>query len=116
MQRCVQARCGQEGDAGRPRAGAIAAAAVVSMARGRSVADERGIARLGMVLGTGLGGLADRLDDAWSMPSHDTGWLVPSTATGHAGRVVCGSLGSGPHACDVVMLQGRVHGYEGQED
>ena len=96
-----------------PRAGAVAAATIVASARVPRVADQRGIARLGVVLGTGLGGLADRLDDAWSMPSRDTGWLVPSTATGHAGRVVCGSLGSGPHACDVVVLQGRVHGYEG---
>jgi len=78
-----------------------------------------GIPRLGVVLGTGLGGLADRLDEVWSMPSRDTGWLVPSTATGHVGRVVCGSLGiraslgGSGGACEVVMLQGRVHGYEG---
>jgi len=71
------------------------------------------------VLGTGLGGLADRLDDAWSMPARDTGWLVPSTATGHAGRVVWGVLqgqettAGGQQRCEVVMLQGRVHGYEG---
>ena len=107
---------------GRPmqlRAGAVAAAASVEAARGPQGAGTRGRPRLGVVLGTGLGGLADRLDDVWSMPSRDTGWLVPSTATGHAGRVVCGSLGirsslSGrTGACDVVMLQGRVHGYEG---
>jgi purine-nucleoside phosphorylase len=68
---------------------------------------------LGVVLGTGLGGLADRLDDAWSIPARDTDWLVPSTATGHAGRLVCGTLGGAAGGCDVVMLQGRVHGYEG---
>jgi len=72
-----------------------------------------------VVLGTGLGGLVDRLDDVRSIPARDTGWLVPSTAIGHSGRVVCGSLcGSRaqrgePEACDVVVLQGRVHGYEG---
>ena len=106
---------GREG----PRLRAGAAAAVVAAAAGRREVCEPGLPRLGVVLGTGLGGLADRLDDAWSMPARDTGWLVPSTATGHAGRVVWGSLGGrgskddeSPR-CEVVMLQGRVHGYEG---
>ena len=103
----------------RLRAGAVAAAAVVAAAAGRRLVCEQGVARLGVVLGTGLGGLADRLDDAWSMAARETGWLVSSTATGHAGRVVWGSLGgrglrSGePSRCEVVVLQGRVHGYEG---
>ena len=66
-------------------------------------------ARLGVVLGTGLGGLAEEVEHAWSMPAADTGWLVASQATGHAGRLVCGRLGGLP----IAMLQGRVHGYEG---
>ncbi len=66
-------------------------------------------AAVGIVLGTGLGGLADRLDGAWSIASRDTGWLATSTATGHAGRLVCGRL----HGRPVAMLQGRVHAYEG---
>jgi purine-nucleoside phosphorylase len=61
------------------------------------------------VLGTGLGGLADRLGDAWVMPAAETGWLAKSTATGHAGRIVCGRL----YGVPIAMLQGRVHGYEG---
>jgi len=98
-----------------PRAGARAAAAVVvgrCAAAGDDAASERATRpRLGVVLGTGLGSLADRLVGLRSLPSGDTGWLAPSTATGHAGRVVCGLLpcGGGP----VAMLQGRVHGYEG---
>ena len=64
---------------------------------------------VGVVLGTGLGGLADRLDDSWSIDSRATGWLPTSTATGHAGRLVCGGLAGVP----LVMLQGRVHAYEG---
>jgi purine-nucleoside phosphorylase len=64
---------------------------------------------MGVVLGTGLGGLAMRLGDSWSMSGADTGWLMPSSATGHAGRIVGGTL----RGTDVVMLQGRVHGYEG---
>ena len=100
-------------------AGALAGAAAVAAAAGRRVVCEPGVTRLGVVLGTGLGGLADRLDDAWSMAARETGWLVSSTATGHAGRVVWGSLGGRgsqggePSRCEVVVLQGRVHGYEG---
>lgn len=100
-------------------AGTVAGAAAVAAAAGRRVVCEPGVARLGVVLGTGLGGLADRLDDARSITARETGWLVSSTATGHAGRVVWGSLGGRgsqggePSRCEVVVLQGRVHGYEG---
>ena len=68
---------------------------------------ERG--RLGIVLGTGLGDLADRLENRFAMPSVETGCLPASTAVGHAGRIVSGRLDDTP----VVVLQGRVHGYEG---
>lgn len=88
--------------AGRPRRAAVEAAARVLAAGGRRAA-------LGVVLGTGMGGLVDRLDDGWTMPGVDTGWLARSTATGHAGRIACGQIDGVP----VVMLQGRVHGYEG---
>jgi len=87
---------------GRPRAAAVAAAEKVVAAGGHP-------ATIGVVLGTGLGGLADRLTGRWSMPSTETGWLAKSTATGHAGRIVCGTLRGVP----IAMLQGRVHGYEG---
>jgi purine-nucleoside phosphorylase len=90
------------GRGGRPRAAAVAAAE-------RIVAAGGGRAAIGVVLGTGLGGLADRLGDAWVMPAAETRWLATSTATGHAGRLVCGRL----YGVPVAMLQGRVHGYEG---
>lgn len=87
---------------GRPRHGAFDAAERVVAAGGCP-------ATIGVVLGTGLGGLADRLTGRFAMPSADTGWLAKSTATGHAGRIVCGTLRGVP----IAMLQGRVHGYEG---
>lgn len=65
--------------------------------------------RLGVILGTGLGGLIERLEGEQSVPGDRLGWLPRATALGHAGRVAWGQ-------CDghcVVMLQGRVHGYEG---
>ena len=92
----------------RPRAGAVEAAAQIKSAAGVP-ASGGGEPPLGVVLGTGLGGLADRLEGAWAIASRDTGWLASSTATGHRGRVVCGTL----RGRQVVALQGRVHAYEG---
>lgn len=89
---------------GGPSAEAIRAARLVVERGGRP-----GV--LGAVLGTGLGGLADRLDEAASIPAHETGHLPKSRATGHAGRIVTGSIAG----CPVVVLQGRVHGYEGYD-
>jgi len=93
-----------------PRAGAVAAARTVAAGGGRR--GWNGGVAVGVVLGTGLGALAERLEDAWSIPARDTGWLASSTATGHAGRVVVGRVGR-PGGCWVAALQGRVHGYEG---
>jgi purine-nucleoside phosphorylase len=95
-----------------PRDGAVAAARAVAVA-GLGRPGWRGRAAVGVVLGTGLGVLADRLEDAWSIPARDTGWLASSTATGHAGRVVVGRIGGRAQGCWVAALQGRVHGYEG---
>lgn len=87
------------------RAEAVAAAARVLAAGGR-----RG--SLGVVLGTGLGTLVERLDDVVCLPVAVTGWLAASTATGHAGRIACGRVAG----CPVIALQGRVHAYEGFDD
>ena len=87
------------------RAEAVAAAARLLAAGGRR-------ARLGIVLGTGLGGLVERFDDVVCLPVDVTGWLAASTATGHAGRIACGRVGG----CPVIALQGRVHAYEGFDD
>lgn len=66
-------------------------------------------ATVAAILGTGLGGLVDRLGTPRSLDAAATGWLPASTAIGHAGRIVCGTIGSVP----VIVLQGRVHVYEG---
>jgi len=94
------------GSAPAPRAAARAAAE-----RLRQLAGGRLTARpaVGVVLGTGLGEVADRLEDRWSIAAAETDWLAASTATGHAGRLVSGHLGGSA----VVLLQGRVHAYEG---
>lgn len=65
--------------------------------------------RVGIVLGSGLGGLAGRIAGAVSVPYTELpGFPVPSVE-GHAGRLVLGRLGGQEVAC----MQGRVHAYEG---
>ena len=65
--------------------------------------------RVGVVLGSGLGGLADELDDRVEIPYSDIpGWPV-STAIGHAGVLVLGSIGE----VSVAVMRGRAHLYEG---
>lgn len=67
------------------------------------------VPRLGIVLGSGLGGLAGRLESPEAIPFADLpGWPAAS-APGHAGRLLLGSIGGVP----VVCLQGRLHLYEG---
>jgi len=79
-----------------------AAAVIAARAPGREP-------KLGIVLGSGLGGLAARIDDAIAIDYRDLpGFPVPSVE-GHAGRLVIGRLGGTEVAC----LQGRVHLYEG---
>ena len=65
--------------------------------------------RVGIVLGSGLGALADELDDAVAFPFADLPGWPAATAPGHAGRLVLGALDGVP----VAALQGRFHLYEG---
>lgn len=65
--------------------------------------------RIGLVLGSGLGGFADSLTDAARIPFHEIPAFPRSTAIGHAGQMVIGNAGTVP----VAVMQGRVHLYEG---
>lgn len=73
----------------------------------RSVSDL--VPRIGIVLGSGLGGIADSLADVTAIPFADLPGWVPPSAPGHAGRLLLGRLEKMPVAC----LQGRLHMYEG---
>ena len=65
--------------------------------------------RIGIVLGSGLGAMAETLDDAVVTPYEAIpGWPV-STVEGHAGRLILGRC----HGIEVAVMQGRVHLYEG---
>ncbi len=65
--------------------------------------------RVGIVLGSGLGGLADKVEDAVVIPYADLPGFPRPSVHGHVGRLILGRLGGQPVAC----LQGRVHLYEG---
>jgi purine-nucleoside phosphorylase len=67
---------------------------------------------LGIVLGSGLGDLADELRDEVAIPFADLPGWPAATAHGHAGRLLLGTLEGRP----VVMLQGRFHLYEGNHE
>ncbi|MBU1080284.1 MAG: purine-nucleoside phosphorylase [Spirochaetes bacterium] len=62
-----------------------------------------------LVLGSGLGSLADDIEGAVALPYGDIPHFPVSTAPGHAGRLVAGSLAGVP----VLAMQGRFHFYEG---
>lgn len=63
----------------------------------------------GIVLGSGLGKLADEIKDAVIIPYKDIPGFVTSTAVGHKGNFLVGTLGGKR----VVAMQGRFHFYEG---
>lgn len=65
--------------------------------------------QVGLVLGSGLGGLADRLENPVYIPYSEIPGFVVSTAPGHAGRFVAGQLAGK----QVLCMQGRLHFYEG---
>jgi len=67
------------------------------------------VPEVGIVLGSGLGGLADELEDAVAIPFAELPGWPAATAPGHVGRLLLGRLGGRV----VVMLQGRFHLYEG---
>ncbi len=65
--------------------------------------------RIGLVLGSGLGGFADELSQVVRVPYANIPFFPQSTAIGHAGQMVIGLAENVP----VVIMQGRVHLYEG---
>ena len=65
--------------------------------------------RVGIILGTGLGGLVENIEIEATIDYGDIPHFPTSTATSHAGRLVCGTLAGVP----VLAMEGRFHLYEG---
>jgi purine-nucleoside phosphorylase len=65
--------------------------------------------RLALVLGSGLSGIADRLDSAFAVPFRNVPGLTPTTVPGHEGSLILGDWAGVP----VLVFAGRVHRYEG---
>jgi purine-nucleoside phosphorylase len=65
--------------------------------------------RVGIILGTGLGGLAQDIETEAAIPYTEIPHFPQSTVRSHAGRLVCGKLAGKP----VVAMEGRFHYYEG---
>lgn len=85
-------------------AAAAAAARVVERLVGRDMPTP--VAAI--VLGSGLGGLAELITNAVRIPFHDVPGFPPATVEGHAGALILGTLGDRP----VLCLAGRFHLYE----
>ncbi|MBV9764067.1 MAG: purine-nucleoside phosphorylase [Acidobacteriaceae bacterium] len=70
--------------------------------------------RIGVVLGSGLGAFADSLVHATRIPYKTIPGFPASTALGHAGQLVIGTLGAnGWGTADIAVMSGRFHLYEG---
>ena len=65
--------------------------------------------KIGLILGSGLGGLADLVEDPVSIPFGQIPHWPVSTIAGHSGRLVLGTLENRA----VMVMQGRIHYYEG---
>lgn len=67
------------------------------------------IPAVALILGSGLGALADQIDEPTTIQFGDLAGFPVSTVAGHAGELVLGTLAGVPVAC----LKGRAHFYEG---
>jgi purine-nucleoside phosphorylase len=67
---------------------------------------------VGIILGSGLGGLADQLTDPVAVPYAEIPGLVCTTAAGHRGQLILGTFAEKT----VVVMDGRIHRYEGYND
>lgn len=65
--------------------------------------------RIGMILGTGLGGVADEIQVEQRIPYEQLPHFPRSTVESHSGQFVCGTL----RGVSVVAMEGRFHYYEG---
>lgn len=69
----------------------------------------KNVPKIGLILGSGLGVLAEEIENAVKIPYNEIPDFPVSTVEGHAGQLVFGSVNN----VEVVAMQGRFHYYEG---
>ncbi|MCQ2958403.1 MAG: purine-nucleoside phosphorylase [Candidatus Gastranaerophilales bacterium] len=69
------------------------------------------IPEIALILGSGLGALADEINDPIKIKYHEIPAFKQSSITGHVGQLVVGKL----QGKDVMIMQGRIHLYEGHD-
>lgn len=67
---------------------------------------------IGIILGSGLGGVAEALEDVIILPYEEIPGMPPCGVVGHGGQLFLGQL----HGIKVAALQGRAHFYEGHDN
>jgi purine-nucleoside phosphorylase len=85
--------------------GAAAARAAADSVRSRVAVQPR----VGIILGSGLGGIAGAIDNPTRIPFGDVPGFPAATVVGHRGELIAGTLGGTP----IIALAGRFHMYEG---
>ncbi len=66
---------------------------------------------IGIILGSGLGSIADKIENKTEIPYSEIPYLCPATVRGHKGRFIYGVL----NGARVICMQGRLHYYEGYD-
>jgi purine-nucleoside phosphorylase len=89
------------------RYGAVAARTAAEAIRSRT----RVTPRVGIILGSGLGGIAHAIEQPTTIRYGDVPGFPSASVLGHAGELIAGALGGTP----VVALSGRFHMYEGHD-
>jgi purine-nucleoside phosphorylase len=69
------------------------------------------VPRIGLILGSGMGKLAEAIKDPIIINFNELPYWPPTTVEGHAGKLYIGELESQP----TILMQGRVHYYEGYD-
>ncbi|MGE5192539.1 MAG: purine-nucleoside phosphorylase [Deltaproteobacteria bacterium] len=69
----------------------------------------KAVPRVGIILGTGLGGLAEQIEASCTISYDDIPHFPVSTVESHKGQLVCGKL----RGVEVAAMEGRFHYYEG---
>ena len=92
------------------RYGAAAAQLAAAAIRPR-IGSTGPVPSVGIILGSGLGGLASRIDAAVSIPFAEVPGFPSATVAGHAGTLIAGTLAGRP----ILALAGRFHMYEGHD-